>query len=108
MGLSRALQLMFTGDIIDAKEAERVGLVDKVVPGEDLMKVTMELAQKIAKGPPITISFIKQAAYRGINNNLEQQLEFESSANELCMRTEDHHEGVRAFLEKREPIFRGV
>ena len=107
MGLSRALELMFTGDIIDAKEAARLGLVDKVVPGNDLMKVTMELAQKIAQGPPITIKLIKEAAYKGLYNSLEQQLEFETCANELSMKTEDHHEGVKAFLEKREPIFKG-
>ena len=107
MGLSKTLELMFTGDIIDAKEAERLGLVDKVVPSKDLMNVTMELAGKIAQGPPITIKLIKEAAYRGIYNSLEQQLEFETCANELCMKTEDHHEGVKAFLEKREPVFRG-
>lgn len=107
IGVSRALELMFTGDVIDAREAERIGLVNRVVPQDQLMPVTKELALKIAKQPPIAVAMIKQAAHKGVANNLEQQLDFESFAQELCLGTEDHKEAVKAFLEKREAVFKG-
>lgn len=108
LGVSRALELAFTGDMFDAKEAERIGLVNQVVAAEDLMKVTRELAEKLAKRPPITLGLIKRAVYRGIVNDLEQQLDFESYAQNLCITTQDHKEAVQAFLEKREAVFRGI
>jgi 2-(1,2-epoxy-1,2-dihydrophenyl)acetyl-CoA isomerase len=108
LGLSQALRLMFTGDVFDVREAERIGLVSQVVPHEELMNKARGLAEKIARQPPITVSLIKQAAYQGINNSLEQQLGFESYANEISMKSEDFQEGVKAFLEKREAVFRGV
>lgn len=107
VGTSRALELMFTGDIIDAKEADRIGLVNRVVPQDKLMPVTKELAMKIAKQAPIAVAMIKQAAHKGVDNSLEQQLDFESFAQELCLGTEDHKEAVKAFLEKREAVFKG-
>jgi len=108
VGTKKALELMLTGDIIDATEAERLALVNRVVPHDDLMKVVKELAGKIAKGPPITIELTKRAVYKSLQNDLESQLDFESYAQNICRGTEDHREGVTAFLEKREPVFRGV
>lgn len=107
LGISRALELMLTGDMIDAREAQRIGLVSKVVPPEDLMKTAADLAEKLAKLPPIALGLTKRAAYRGMVNDLEQQLDFETYAQNLCAGTEDHKEAVKAFLEKREAIFRG-
>ncbi|MDY6907567.1 MAG: enoyl-CoA hydratase [Chloroflexota bacterium] len=108
VGTAKALELMLTGDFVDAKEAERLGLVNRVVPHDELMAAAKELAGKIAKGPPITIELTKRAVYRGMVNDLERQLDFETYAQNICRGTEDHKEGVTAFLQKRDPQFRGV
>ena len=107
VGTAKAIELAVTGDTIDAEEAERIGLVNKVVPPGEVAKVARELADKIAKGPPITIELAKRAIYRGTSNDLEQQLEFESFAQNICFRTGDHQEGIRSFFEKRDPLFKG-
>lgn len=106
IGLPQAMRLCFTGDIIEVREAERIGLVDLVVPGSELMKVTRELAARIAQGPPIAIELTKSILRSGLS--LEEQVERESSAQRLCRQTEDHKEGVRSFLEKRPALFRGL
>ena len=107
IGLSKALWLMFTGDFIDARQAEQLGLVDQVVPPEKLEETVATLAKRIASGPSVAISLMKRAAYRGIHSDLDSQLEFEAFCQALCSKTKDHQEGVRAFLEKREPRFKG-
>jgi len=108
IGLDKALELAFTGDIIDAREAERIGLVTEVVPHDDLMKVTDELASKIAKGPSIAIELMRRGMYRAMDNDLDTQLDFESYAQNICRGTEDFKEGVTAFKEKREAHFQGI
>ena len=107
LGVAKALELMYTGDIIDAKEAMRVGLVSRVVPDSDLMKVAKELAKKIAKGPSIALELTKRAVYRDILLGLRYGLDFESYAQNICFGSEDHKEGVTAFFEKREAQFKG-
>ena len=107
IGLSKALWLMFTGDLIDARRAEQLGLVDQVVPPEKLEETVAALAKSIASGPSVAISLMKRAAYRGIHSDLDSQLEYEAFCQVLCNQTEDRQEGVSAFLEKREPRFKG-
>lgn len=108
VGAAKALEIMWTGEAIDAREAERIGLVSKVAPPDDLMKETRALATKLAKGPPIAIELIKRAVYTGLeSNNLAAQLGYETYAAGVCVRTEDFGEGVKAFLEKREAAFKG-
>lgn len=108
VGVSKALELAYTGDFIDAREAERIGLVNKVVPHDRLMQSAIELAAKIAKGPPITYALTKDAMYRGLNaTDLDLHLDYEIKVVALTMDTQDFEEGMTAFLEKREPLFRG-
>jgi len=107
VGTSKALELMLMGDTLDAKEAERLGLVNKVVPHDQLMKATMELARRIAAGPSIAIELIKRGVYKGAANDLESQLDFETLAQRICFQTEDFKEGITSFLEKRQPKFKG-
>ncbi len=106
-GTAKAMELMLTGDTFDAAEAQRMGIANRVVPEEEVMKVARELADRIAKGPSIAINLIKQTVYRGIHNSLEQQIELECLADYICLRTEDHKEGVKSFFEKRPPEFKG-
>ncbi len=107
LGISKALELMFTGDIMSATEAERIGLVSKVVPHDNLMTVAKETATKIAEGPSVAIELMKKAAYRALENSLELQLDFETYAQNICRQTQDYKEGVEAFMQKRPPQFKG-
>jgi 2-(1,2-epoxy-1,2-dihydrophenyl)acetyl-CoA isomerase len=108
VGTAKALEIMWTGEAIDASEAGRIGLVSKVVPPDDLMNEARGLAAKLAKGPAIAIELIKRAVYAGLqSNHLASQLGYETYAAGVCVRTEDFQEGVKAFMEKREAVFKG-
>lgn len=107
VGLSKACEMIFSGDIIDAAEAERIGLVSKVVPPEQLLSTTMELAKRIAKGPPMAIQYAKEVMYKAQDMDMEATVKLEAVNFAKCMRSEDAREGVRSFLEKREPDFKG-
>lgn len=107
VGLDMALRLMYTGDIIDAQEALRIGLTSQVVPVDQLMSVAYELAHRLAKGPPVTLSLTKKAAYHGLDGNFYDALEYETYAQNIIHNTEDSTEGRRAFVEKREPQWKG-
>lgn len=108
MGTGPALEFMYTNDFMDAKTMERLGVVNRVVPHDKLMEETMALAARVAKGPPIAMALAKRAVYKGLGaRDLESHLEYEHSLIWACFQTEDHKEGVRAFMEKREPVFKG-
>jgi len=107
VGIDRALMMIWTGDMVDAHEAERIGLVTMVVPHDELEIATMELAEKLAKGPPLAIQRAKRTVYQGLEWNLDETLRNIGPIVEELNNTEDHKEGARAFVEKREPVFRG-
>lgn len=105
-GLGKAMELFLLGEPIDAREALRLGLVARVVPGQELAQVARETAGRIARGPR-SVGLIKRAVNRALLPQLEAQLEYEAYLQELAGRSADYNEGVRAFLEKRQPIFKG-
>jgi 2-(1,2-epoxy-1,2-dihydrophenyl)acetyl-CoA isomerase len=106
VGVARAKELMFTGDMIDAREAERIGLVNKVVSPEKLEEEVSSLASRLANGPSQAYAMIKAALNRW-PASLESFFEMESSMQAVAFSSEDFDEGRRAFLEKRKPLFRG-
>jgi len=107
IGPEKALELLYTGDIISAEEALRIGLVSRVVPHGELMKVVSEMAQKLADKPPIAIELTKYGVYRGLETDIKTAIDFESYAHNVCRATEDHKEGVQSFVEKRKAVFQG-
>lgn len=107
VGMAKACELIFTGKMIDAAEALRLGLVTEVTAPDALMPAVRALAGEIAAGPPIAIRLARRAMYRNADSNLREALEYETFAQNLCRETEDSKEGVRAFVEKREPRFKG-
>lgn len=107
IGLSNTLLLQYTGDAVDGQEAYRLGLCSKVVPPDDLMPTTLELATRLAQGPTFSMSLIKMLVHKAQQQDLAEHLTQAARAQNLARQTEDHKEGVRAFLEKRKPNFKG-
>ena len=107
VGQGRAMEMILTGDFIDAQEAYRIGLVNKVVPRDELMEKTMELAKKIAKRPPLAVQYAKEAVNRSQEGGTFSGYALESYLHALTCTTEDKKEGVQAFLEKRKGSFKG-
>jgi enoyl-CoA hydratase len=108
VGVGRAKEILFTGEMINAQEAWRIGLVNKVFTPEKLMEGTYKLAEVIASKAPIALQFAKRAIDLSMDSTLDTGMRFESLAGAFCTRTEDQKEGARAFMEKRPPVFRGI
>jgi 2-(1,2-epoxy-1,2-dihydrophenyl)acetyl-CoA isomerase len=108
VGLNKAKDLCFTARKIDAAEALALGIVNRVVPAEDLLVAAAALAEEIAAGPPTALAMIKTLLNKSSNSTLEQMLEYESFAQTLAYTTPEHREGVAAFREKRQADFRGI
>jgi enoyl-CoA hydratase/carnithine racemase len=108
VGRARALELLLTSRTIDAVEALRIGLVNKVVPAKALLPESQALARQLAAKGPIALRYAKEAVNKGLDLTLEQGLRLEADLYFLLHTTADRIEGVRAFLEKRPPRFRGA
>lgn len=107
VGTARACELIFTGKMIDAAEAERIGLINQVVPEDQLQETARNLALSLAHGPSRAIGMAKSSIYQAATMDMAAILEAEARAISLCITTEDAREGIGAFLEKRKPRFKG-
>ena len=104
---AKALEMLMTGDFIDAQEALRIGLVNKVVPAAELLDAATDFAKRLCKNGPLAVRACKEAAYRGAGLPLDEGLKIESILIKSLFQTEDAKEGPRAFMEKRKPVFKG-
>lgn len=107
VGFARAAEMIFTGEPLSASDAERIGLINRVVPGQDLEKTAREYADKLARGPSLAIGLAKKALWQNLRGDLDTALQTEAESQKICLESEDHREAVEAFLEKRGPAFRG-
>jgi enoyl-CoA hydratase/carnithine racemase len=105
VGLTKATELLYTGDFISAPEAERIGLYNRVVPQDQLAATTLELAERLARGPTFALAKTKEMLNREMNLSLDAALECEAQAQAICMQHPDYREAYEAFLAKREPKF---
>jgi 2-(1,2-epoxy-1,2-dihydrophenyl)acetyl-CoA isomerase len=106
-GMAKAFEYAATGRDISAEEAERVGLVNKIVPPDKLEEETMALAKKFAQAPTKAIGLIKRTLNKSLSSDLDTILDYEACIQQIASETDDHHEGVKAFLEKRQANFKG-
>jgi len=107
VGKGKALEMVLTAEPVDAEEAFRIGLVNKVVPSEKVLSEAEEVAKGITTKGPIALRYAKEAVNKGLDLTLEQGLRLEADLYFLIQTTADRMEGIRAFLEKRPPQFRG-
>ena len=107
VGRAKAIEIILTGEIIDAQEAHRIGLIHKVVANSELMNVVMNMAQEIASKGPISLRYAKEAIHKGMDLTLKQGLRLEADLYFLLHTTKDRTEGIKAFQGKRRPQFKG-
>ena len=107
IGLGNTLLLQYTGDTLDAGEALRLGLLSKVTPHAELMETTMGLGQRLAEGPTYSMALIKRLIQESLYTDFAKSLRLATPAQAIARETEDHREGVRAFVEKRKPLYKG-
>jgi enoyl-CoA hydratase/carnithine racemase len=105
VGLTKATELLYTGDFIPAPEAERIGLYNRVVPQDQLAATTLELAERLARGPTFALAKTKEMLNRELNLSLDAALECEAQAQAICMQHPDYREAYEAFVAKRAPKF---
>ena len=105
---AKALELVFTGEMVGAEEALRIGLFNRVVPGDELDTATRELAATLARKPPIALALAKAAISGSGERDLSGMLDVELENQLRCFQSADGLEGLDAFLRKREPVFRGI
>lgn len=107
LGVPKAAELLFTGDFLEAEEAHRLGMLNKLVAEEELEEVTMEMARKIADGPPISIRLSKLMLYKCLEMDLETAMQMSAALETITLTSADHSEGVSAFREKRKASYGG-
>jgi enoyl-CoA hydratase/carnithine racemase len=107
VGIAKALELIWTGDFIDAQEALRLGYVSQVVSPDELMPMVRDFARRLAEGPAVAIQLAKRLVYRGLEATLPEALEAATQAMAIAQSTEDAREGPLAYVEKRPPKFKG-
>lgn len=107
VGMGKALELLLTGDLISAEQAFQLGIINKLVPHEQLMTEALAFMERIIRNPPLAVKMMKRAVYQAQTNSLKNHLDYVSSQMALLAVTEDHLEAARAFLEKRKPVFKG-
>jgi 2-(1,2-epoxy-1,2-dihydrophenyl)acetyl-CoA isomerase len=105
VGRAKAAELFMLGEMVDAREAERIGLVNRVVPSEELESAVHEIADRLARKPALALALAKEALRRSVSSSLEDMLDLEVVAQDRAFRSPDALEGMRAFVEKREPRF---
>jgi len=108
LGIAKAAELLFTGDFLEAKDAERFGLLNRLIPAADLEKETMSLARRIANGPPIALRLAKMQLYKGLEMDLETAMQVAAACETITLTSQDNKEGVAAFREKRPPQYKGI
>ena len=108
IGWGRALEMCMTGRKVESSEALQIGLVSKVVQEDELMSTSLKVAQRLSSMPTKALALTKNLLEKSFENNLEEQLELESFAQDSAGKTKDHFEGVSAFIEKRTPVFKGI
>lgn len=107
MGYPRAAEMIFTADILDARQAEQVGLLNRVVPAQDLEGETRAVARRIAGNSPLALRLAKLLLRKALETDLDTALEMATIAAPICLSSQDHHEAITAFREKRTPTFKG-
>lgn len=105
--IGKAAELLFTNDFLESDEAHRLGFLNKLVPQEDLEKVTMEMARKIASGPPVAMRLSKLMLYKGLDFDLDTAMRKAAAAETITLTSKDHLEGTAAIRESQQPVYRG-